>query len=161
VTSLREFLSARAEAERVRADEKKALQTEWIWAVRRLVQQIQDWLLDADQERLLKIEEKCYEFREVDVGVYSAPALIIRLEADEVLVTPVARMVVGPDLSNSLIHVPRAYGRVDISSGGKKFLLFRAQKDPVDEWVIVEDEGYTVKKFDRESFEEAMKSLLE
>jgi hypothetical protein len=31
----------------------------------------------------------------------------------------------------------------------------------VDEWVIVEDEGYTVDRFDRQAFEKAMQSLLE
>ena len=62
--TLKEFLSDRAEIERGRADDKKALQTEWIWAVRRLVQQIREWLTDADQERLLTIKEDYQEVRE-------------------------------------------------------------------------------------------------
>ena len=33
-------------------------------------------------------------------------------------------------------------------------MLFRSQKDPSDEWVIVEDKAYTIKKFDREAFGE-------
>ena len=40
--------------ERGRADVKKQLQNEWLWAVRRLNQQIKEWLLDADQEQLLQ-----------------------------------------------------------------------------------------------------------
>ena len=61
VKTLKEFLSDRAEIERGKADDKKALQTEWIWAVRHLVQQIREWLADADQEKLLTIKEDYQE----------------------------------------------------------------------------------------------------
>jgi hypothetical protein len=161
VKTLREFLSERAEIERSRADVKKDLQNEWIWAVRRLNEQIKDWLLDADQERLLKIDERQYEIREIDVGVYTVPGLVIRMDAREVRTVPIARMIVGPELSNGMIRVTRSFGRVDLTDGGEKFMLFRSQKDPSDEWVIVEDKSYTLKKFNREAFEEATQSLLE
>ncbi len=159
--TLKEFLSERAEIERGRADDKKALQNEWIRAVRRLNQQIGEWLLDADQERLLKIDERYYEIREVDVGVYNVPGLVIRMEAREVRTVPIARLVVGPELSNGIIRVTRSFGRVDLTDGGEKFMLFRSQKDPSDEWVIVEEKAYTLKRFDREAFEEATLSLLQ
>jgi DNA/RNA-binding domain of Phe-tRNA-synthetase-like protein len=55
----------------------------------------------------------------------------------------------------------RAFGRVDLTDGGEKFMIFRSRKDPEDEWMIVEDRGYVVRKFDRRSFEDAMQSLLE
>ena len=74
---------------------------------------------------------------------------------------PISRMVVGPSLSNGIIHVARAFGRVDLKSGDRKYLLFRSQIEPNESWVIVEDEGFTVKRFDRDSFEEAMQSLLQ
>jgi hypothetical protein len=161
VKTLREFLSEHAEMERSRANFKKDLQTEWIWAVRRLNEQIKEWLLDADQERLLKIDERQYEIREVDVGVYTVPGLVIRMDAREVRTVPIARMIVGPELSNGMIRVTRSFGRVDLTDGGEKFMLFRSQKEPSDEWVIVEEKSYTLKKFDREAFEEATQSLLE
>jgi hypothetical protein len=161
VKTLKEFLSERAEIERGRADEKKALQQEWIWAVRRLVQQIKDWLVDSDPSHLLEIDESYYEQREVDVGVYTAPGLVIRHEAREVRILPVARMVVGPLLSDGIIRMNRALGRVDMTDGTEKYMLFRTQKDPSDEWVIVEERGYTTRKFDRPAFEEAIQSLLE
>jgi hypothetical protein len=159
--TLKEFLSARAEIERGKADEKKALQSEWISAVRRLVQQVRDWLSDADQEQMLQIKEDYQEVREVELGVYAVPRLTIQLQAQEVRLTPVARMVVGPDLSNGIIHVKRAFGRVDLTSGDRKFRLFRTQKEPDDSWMIVEDDAFTMKKLSRESFEEAMQSLLQ
>ena len=159
--TLKEFLAERAEIERNRADEKKAIQQEWIWAVRRLIAQIQEWLQDADPGRFLEVKESYYELREVNVGVYTAPGLVIRHEAREVRIVPVARMVVGPFLSDGGVRMNRAFGRVDMTDGGEKFMLFRSQMDPSDEWVIVEDRGYVVRKFDREAFEEAMQGLLE
>ena len=38
----------------------------------------------------MKVGEPSYELREIDVGVYNAPGLVIRLEAREVRVVPVA-----------------------------------------------------------------------
>jgi hypothetical protein len=161
VRTLEEFLTEREQMERGRADEKIAVQKEWIGAVRRLIDQMTEWLRAADKNHLLEIEETQYKLREVDVGVYTVPGLVIWLEAQEARVIPVARMVVGPDLSNGLIHVVRAFGRVDMTDGEKKFLLFRTEIDPADAWVILEDEGFTFKRFTRESFEEATQSLLQ
>jgi hypothetical protein len=161
VKTLEEFLAERSEIERSRADEKKAIQQEWIWAVRRLMGQIQEWLQDADPGRSLEIKESYCEIREVNVGVYSVPGLVILHEAREIRIVPVARMVVGPLLSDGGARMSRAFGRVDMTDGGEKFMLFRSQMDPSDEWVIVEDRGYVVRKFDRQAFEEAMQSLLE
>jgi hypothetical protein len=159
--TLKEFLHERAEIERGHADEKNTIQQEWIGSVMRLIEQIKEWLREADDEHLLEIEGKWHRLREIDVGVYHAPGLVIRLEAREVQVTPVARMVVGPELSNGLIRVDHAFGRVDLSDGEKTFLLFRARMDPSDEWILVEDEGFTVDQLDRQAFEKAMQSLLQ
>jgi hypothetical protein len=126
-----------------------------------LIGQIQEWLRDADPGRSLDIQERYHELREVNVGVYTAPGLTIRYEAREVRIVPVARMVVGPLLSDGGVRMNRAFGRVDMTDGGEKFMLFRIRMDPSDEWVIVEERGYVVRKFDRQAFEEAMQSLLE
>jgi hypothetical protein len=120
-----------------------------------------EWLHAADKEHLLEIEEKNDKLREIDVGVYTVPGLVIWLEAYEVRLVPVARMVVGPDLSNGITRVTRSFGRVDLTDGGEKYMLFRTQKDPCDEWVIVEDRGYTFRKCGREAFENAMLNFLQ
>ena len=159
--TLKEFLAERAEIERGRADEKKAIQQEWIGALRRLIDQIADWLRDADSEHLLVIEPIEEEIREIDVGVYTAPGLAIRLEAREVRLVPVARKVAGPHLSNGLIQVARAFGRVNLIGGGRKYLLYRSRTEPVNEWVVVEDDGFRVKRLDRQAFEDALQSLLQ
>jgi hypothetical protein len=149
--TLETFLAQRAEIKRGRADYESTLQREWISAIQRLLDQMIDWLRAADKEHLLENE----------VGVYDAPGLAIRLDAREVKVVPAARMVVGPDLTNGIVRIVRAFGRVDMTDGARKYLVFRTQVDPTEEWTIVEDEGFTFKKFTRESFEEAMQGLLQ
>jgi hypothetical protein len=161
VKTLKEFLAEHAEIERGRADEKRAMQREWIESLRRLIGQIREWLVDSDPQHLLEVEESYHEIREVDVGVYTAPGLVIRLEAREVRLIPIARKVAGPYLSNGLIRVKRAFGRADLIAGGRKYLLYRSQAEPADEWVIVEDDGFRVKELDRQAFEEAAQSLLQ
>ncbi len=158
--TLKDFLAEHAEIERGRADEKRAMQQEWTGALHRLIGQIREWLVDSDPEYLLEIEESHHEIREVNVGVYTAPGLVIRLEAREVRLMPIARKVVGPLLSGETIRMARAFGRVDMTNGGEKFTIFRSRKDPSDEWMIVEDWGHVVRKFDRQAFEEAMQILL-
>jgi hypothetical protein len=159
VKTLKEFLAEHAEIERGRADEKRDLQQEWTGALHRLIGQIREWLRDSDPEYLLEIEESDHEIRGVDVGVYTAPGLVIRLEAREVRLVPIARKVVGPLLSGDEIRMTRAFGRVDLTDGGAKFMIFRSRKDP-DQWMIVKDWGHIVNRFDRRAFEEAMQSLL-
>ena len=126
-----------------------------------MIQPIQEWLVDSDPGHLLDLEESYHELREVNVGVYTAPGLVVRDEAREVRIVPIARMVVGPLPADSGVRMNRAFGRVDMTDGGEKFMLFRSEKDPSDEWVIVDDRGYVVRKFDRQTFEEAMQRLLE
>jgi hypothetical protein len=161
MNTLETFLAQRAEIKRGRADHETALQKEWNAAVERLLDQMTNWLRTADKERLLEIERTHHRLREMEVGVYDAPGLIVRLDAREVRVVPIARMVVGPDLSNGIIRIVRSFGRVDMTDGARKYLVFRTRIDPAEEWTIVEDEGFTFKKFTRESFEEAMQSLLQ
>jgi hypothetical protein len=130
-------------------------------AIQRLLDRKIDWLRAADKEHLLEIEKKHHRLRGMDVGVFDAPGLVIRLDAREVGVVPVARMVVGPDLTNGVVRIVRSFGRVDLTDVARKYLIFRTQIDPAEEWTIVEDEGFTFKKFTRESFEEAIQDLLQ
>ena len=114
VKTLKEFLADRAEVERGRADEKNAVQTEWIWAVRRLVEQVREWLSDADQEKLLTLKEDYQEIRELDLGVYSVPRLTFSSRRRKFCWCRFREWWSGRDLSNGLIRVRRAFGRVDL-----------------------------------------------
>jgi hypothetical protein len=159
MSTLKEFLKDRAEIERGRANEKLAIQQEWKAAVERLINQIFAWLKEADELQVLKIEEEWHHLREVSVGVYNVPGLVIRLEAQEVRVVPIARDVVGPVGDAGTVR-RRSLGRVDLKNAGNKYMLFRTERDP-DQWVIVDDVGYLVREWNRQTFDEAIQSLLQ
>jgi hypothetical protein len=161
MSTLQEFLKERADRIREGHSEKLRLQNEWIQAVDRLIRQIRQWLSDADSQNILEFFENSIQLRETDVGVYLVKRLTIRLEAQEVHVIPIARNAVGPVVSSGSTHRGRSFGRVDITDGVNKFLLFRTQIQPDDRWVIVNDENYIMRELNEESFASAMQSLLQ
>ena len=67
----------------------------------------------------------------------------------------------GPLSSTGAIHVSRAFGRVDLTDGLQKFMIFRVEKDPEDRWSIIEQDRFQMRALDPSAFEEAFKALLE
>jgi hypothetical protein len=159
--SLREFLASEAANLRDERSEAMKKRDEWIASVDRLFGQIKAWLLEADTEHALTLSEGRYELAEVGIGRYEAPVLLVALGVREVSIKPVARFVAGPLSSTGSIHIIRAYGRVDMSNGLEKYMIFRTDKEPDDRWVIIEQDGYRTQPLNQESFESAFQSLLE
>ncbi len=162
MSSLKDFIAE--QAEKLRTEEPLAAQKrdEWIAAVDRLNQQIEEWLAQADPDHhVLQVSERLYPLREEGIGSYEARGLSIRLGPREVRVEPIARNVAGPLSATGVISVNRAYGRVDLTDGLRKFLIFRVEKDPEDRWNIIEQDSFRMRTFDQSAFENAFKSLLE
>jgi hypothetical protein len=161
VASLKEFLESAAE--KLRSEQAAALtkRQEWIAAVERLLAQIKEWLGQADTQRILRIDEAPLRIGEQGLGTYEIPALTIGLGPSEVRIKPVARYVAAPLRSTGIIQVPRAYGRVDMTNGLDRYMIFRTEMDPDDRWVMIEQNEPLMEQFDRKSFESALKSLLE
>jgi hypothetical protein len=161
VASLKEFLAS--EAEKLRSEQSEALtkRAEWIAVVDRLLAQIKDWLGQADTQRILMIDEAPLRLSEQGLGTYEIPSLTIGLGTREVRIKPVARFVAAPLRVTGRMHVPRADGRVDMTNGLDRYMIFRTQQEPDDRWTIIEEDGPLMKPFDRKSFESALKSLLE
>jgi hypothetical protein len=161
VPTLKEFLAS--QGERLRSQESDAAQRrdEWLASLKRLFSQIRTWIEEADTASVLTLRSGYVQKREVGIGSYDVPALWIELGPREVRIEPVARNVAGPTSLTGVIHVPRAYGRVDMTNGLSKFMLFRSEKEPEDRWKIIEQDGYQMRPFDRASFEETLQSLLE
>jgi hypothetical protein len=160
VASLKEFLAG--EADKLRNEQSEAMteRQEWIAAVDRLLAQIKDWLQQADERGILLIQEATFPLSEQGIGTYEIRSLTIGLGPREVRIKPVARFLAAPLRSNGVIHIPRPYGRVDMTNGLDKFKIFRTEKDPTDRWTIVEQDSSRIELFDRNSFESAFKSLL-
>jgi hypothetical protein len=158
VASLKEFLAAEADKLRNEQSEAMTKRQVWIAAVDRLLAQIKDWIQQADEGQILMIKDTSHQIRERMIGTYEVHVLSIGVGLSEIRVTPVARYVAGPMSSTGTI---RAYGRVDMTTGLDKYMLFRT--DPVADvtWILIEPDGYRTQPFTRESFESACRSLLE
>jgi hypothetical protein len=161
VPTLKEFLAS--QADRLRAEESKAAQRrdEWLASLDRLYTQINSWIREADTASVLIIRDGFLPKRELGIGEYDARCLWIEIGSRQVRIEPVARTVAGPTSLTGVIHVPRAYGRVDMTNGLSKFMLFRVEKEPEDRWNIIEQDSYHMRPFNQTSFEEALQSLLE
>jgi hypothetical protein len=159
--SLKEFLAA--EAEKLQSERSKAMKKrdEWIESVGRLLNQIEEWLGEADSGRILTFQKGHLTLREVGIGTYDVPFVLIELGAREVSIKPVARFVAGPLSSTGAMRVLRSYGRVDMSNGLDKYMMFRIEKHLDGPWIIIEEDGDRSNSFDRDSFESAFQRLLE
>ena len=161
MASLKEFLKEQAENLRTQEPERAKKRDEWVAAVDRLCNQIKEWLAQADAEKVLTVQGRSYERREEGIGSYTVSGISISLGPRHVDVVPVARKVVGPLSTTGVIYVPRAYGRVDLSNGLEKFMLFRVEREPEDRWSIVGQDRPQMERLDQSTFEAAFQSLLE
>src|SRR5262249_14670420 len=133
---------------------------EWIASVERLLAQIKEWLGQVDTQRILMIEEAPIRIAEQGLGTYEIPALTIGLGTREVRIKPVARHGLAPLRVTGRFEVPRAHGRVDMTNGLDRFMIFRTEPEPEDHWIITEADEPLLERFDRKSFETAFQSLL-
>jgi hypothetical protein len=87
---------------------------------------------------LLDVEPYEVQRAESRLGTYDAPALKIRLNGEEVAVMPIGRSAIGPLSARAHKALQGiagtdgpAAGRVDITDGGARYVLFRDIKsDP-------------------------------
>ena len=161
VGTLKDFLAEQAERLQAHGLEAARRRDEWVDAVARLVEHIETWLGEADPGRILDVREHFFELREIKIGTYKVLGLSILLGPTAVYIEPIARFVAGPHSMTGRIHVPRAFGRVDLTNGLERFMIFRVETDPEDRWIIIEQDGYVTRPFGREAFESALQSLLE
>jgi hypothetical protein len=162
--SFREFLRAKAEELGIRDRHRR--RNEWLGALHRLADQLQDWLRQSDPEGLLDIEPYEVARSEHKLGNYNAPALKIRFGPRGVDIVPMSRDVIstvfdvatGPSTSLMAEATPFA-GRVDVTDGFRKFNLFRQIRDDEDHW-WVRDEHDRFTPLNSDSWERILQVLL-
>jgi hypothetical protein len=154
--TLREFLRDKAREDDQR--ERLRCREEWITAVDHLIHQLRAWLEEADSEKLLMIYDQEYDKLEQGLGMYKISGLNVGLRDSLVKIIPVSRSVVGSVESQGDAGV-RAEGRVDISDGMRKYILYRTLRDGRDQWYVL-DEQYKATVLDQARFEEIMQNLL-
>lgn len=161
MTSLREFLDEKAERLQAEVSKAQAIRAEWVEAVARLRAQIRAWIAEADTGRILRLLPDMVSIHEEMIGDYRIDTLSIELGPRRVRVEPIARFALGPLASTGVMHVNRTFGRVDLTNGLEKRMLFRTAKHPDGPWIIVQEDGYRVEEFNQRAFEVAIQSLFE
>lgn len=134
---------------------------EWIASVERLKDRIKGWLTEIDPAHRLTMDEgPTVRLNEVGLGRYQITGLTIWFGLRDVRLEPIARVVAGSVASTGTMVIPRAFGRVDLTNGLNKHLIFRTAIDPEDQWQILAEDRREVSPFGRDSFEDAMRDLL-
>jgi hypothetical protein len=156
MTTFQDFLEKQAQRQGQKA--RAARRQEWIAAVDRLVGQLRMWLAESDPKHLLNVVQFEIERAEPDLGSYNISSLKIGLGDNAVEVTPVGRDAVGIVGAHSDNGV-RAEGRVDITDGARKFILYRTLSGGEERWHAL-DERFHAEPFDKHRLECILQDLL-
>lgn len=156
MATLREFLIAKAH--KPNQIERRKRRDDWVAAVKRLMAQLQDWLREADAEGYLDITKIPIEKHEESIGTYVVHGLEIRSDEAVVRVLPVGYGVLRPGFDEGM----RVEGRVDITNGTEKFILYRLLGGRNEQWIIGRGdlEHPKMPKLNQTRFEDAMQELL-
>jgi hypothetical protein len=165
MTSFQEFLRQKVDVATVK--DRNQSRGEWLAAINRLLDRVQDWMREADPDDLLEAVRYEVERVEKRLGIYDAPALKIRLGTNSVDILPVGRYSVGPLPLELLKGGPGddkrwgdlSGGRVDITNGERRYLLLRSKENEHDHWYTV-GEPPSPTPFDRKRLEEILQDLL-
>jgi hypothetical protein len=154
--SFREFLERKAGEPQQK--ERRERRHQWTVAVGRLMDQLRAWLAQSDPGGLLDIVPLELEQAEPGLGVYKVPGLKIGVGDAAVQVVPVGRNVVGRVGSGREAGV-RAEGRVDITDGVRKYILYRLVENGHDHWYAL-NEKFEAAPLNREQLEAILQDLL-
>jgi hypothetical protein len=157
--TLTQFLKEQAAEQRAHFDAIQADVSAWQRSVNDLVGRMQTVLEKADEDHVLRTELRTHQLIEEGIGPYPINGLSIWLGARHVEVIPVARRVVAR-FDEGQAPARSAEGRVDMTNGEWKCLLYRFVAEPQDRWMMVDDRDYRMVLFDPSTFENAIQSLL-
>jgi hypothetical protein len=161
MTTLAKFLKEQAEEQRRQAPQLEQKRREWVGAVGNLIEKMEEWLRQADSEKVLRVDRQEVKRREEGLGTYSLPALAIELGPRRVEVIPNGRNTVGKiAIGGEQREVP-VQGWMEITDGATRFALYRVVSEKGDEWYQLTDFGRRAVPFDKTSFEGILLSLLQ
>jgi hypothetical protein len=151
-----EFLKKKAQEPQ--HTQRRERRDEWVAAVDRLINQLRAWLAASDPEQVLEVVPLHFEKGEPNLGVYQVDGLKIGVGDASVQVVPVGRDVVGLVGPRGDSGV-RAEGRVDITDGVRKYILYRTLKDGQEKWYAL-DERFEAAPLDQGRLEVILLDLL-
>jgi hypothetical protein len=155
--TFREFLQEKAAEEH--QPERRQRREEWIAAVTQLMRDIRAWLAESDPDGILDVVPITVQVAEPALGYYDAPALKIGVGNHRAVhVQPVGRDALGL-VGRHLETGVRAEGRVDVTRGVDKYILYRVFQDGQPRWYAL-DAYFKATPLDRTRLEEILQDLL-
>lgn len=158
LTSFREWLKTHAEnegEERVRREKRE----EWVGAVTRLIEKCMGWLQEADPTGILRLGVESGSWKnEANLGRYSIPVLSVEYKGDKVQLVPVGRNTHRTISPMRNIEVP-AEGRVDVTNGFLKNMLYRTRENGKDRWYLMTEDWKSV-ELNQDTFMAIMEEML-
>jgi hypothetical protein len=134
--------------------ERRARRAEWIAAVDRLLAQLRTWLAESDPKKVLEVIPLEVEKAEPGLGAYTIASLQIGVGRRSVQVDPMGRNAVGLVAS----RIP-AEGRVDITDGVRRYILYRTLQEGKVSWYVL-NERFEATPLDRARLEAILQDLL-
>ena len=156
--SFKEWLAEEEERGRTRTQRAKLIE-DWTDSVSDLFAQMIRWLAEDDTGKLFLVETGKLKKDEQGIGFYEVAVIRLSLSSRFVDLIPIGRNIVGGIGKHGDLGF-RSEGRVDMTNGVDKFMLYRAITQNGKEWMIVDDEDYEVRSLTKATFEEALQELL-
>jgi hypothetical protein len=145
--------------EEARGSERGQRRAEWIQAYRRLRAQIEHWLREDGGERI-QIDDEVVQRNERGLGIYNIDGFRIRIGDSSAHVVPVSRNVIARINPPGGGEFP-GEGLVDITSGGRKYHLYRTVQDGTDVWYVVEEKQYPLRDRSRDTTTPLTREILQ
>jgi hypothetical protein len=155
MTSFKEWVKQKTEESS--SSERAQLVNDWVHACLRLREQIKTWLTEEGEGRIV-FGELVVERVERGLGPYSLPKLVIQVGDESAELVPLGRKVMG---SVGLRGGPeyRSAGRVDLTNGTRKYMLYRTIQAGEDVWYVVDDSS-EISLLTKERFLEILMDLM-
>ncbi len=132
----------------------------WRTDVADLQGQVKQWLAEEGALKVLTLEEDEIEIHEEGGPPYKAVMIRIGLGPGRfVSVKPIGRNVVG-SVGGFGREGFRSQGRVDMTGSTGRYRIHRAFSDSGRFWLMVDDEDYHVRAWNKENFETALQELF-
>jgi hypothetical protein len=138
-------------------EQLRARKQEWIDSVGRLMDQFRQWLQEADKEGVLRLDKEVHELGEEGLGWYEVPGITVLLGDRRVRIRAVGRNTIGRITPSEV----QAQGRVDMTNGTDRCILYRVLDDQGERWVIYQPDTGKLTPLAREAFEATMARMLE
>jgi hypothetical protein len=139
--------------------QRKERREEWRRAVASLIDRLETWLHEADEDHALTIDRIPITISERRFGTYEVEGLRVRLGIDEFLVKPIGLNVLMAIPGDNLGMTLRE-GEVKLSGWYRRYSLYRKKTGPDDEWIIADHEADEARILDQPTFEDVVYKLL-